>query len=58
MYLGKSYCTLSLEKLQIIINGYRSRLYSIRKKKEKEIFIEMFKNTEMTEEKEKKGKGR
>lgn len=58
MYLGKSYCTLSLEKLQIIINGYRSRLYSIRKKKEKEIFIEMFKNTEMTEEKGKKGKGR
>lgn len=57
-YLGKSYCALSLEKLQIIINGYRSRLYSIRKKKEKEIFIEMFKNAEMTEEKEKKGKGR
>ena len=49
-YLGISYVNLTLEKLQIIIESYRSKLFSIRKSQE-QFFIDMFNNQE-----ERKGK--
>ena len=56
-YLGKSYSMLSLKKIQIIIDGYRSKLYEIRNKKQKEIFMDMLSRANM-ESSEKKGRGR
>ena len=31
-YLGNSYCTLTLKKMQIIIDGYRDKLYTIKER--------------------------
>lgn len=56
-YLGNSYASLTLEKIQLIINNYRSRLYDIRKKKQDKVLIELFGNINY-EASEKKGKGR
>ena len=56
-YLGKSYSMLSLKKIQIIIDGYRAKLYQIREKKQKEIFMDMLSRANM-ESSEKKGRGR
>lgn len=56
-YFGKSYVNLTLKKIQLIIDSYRSRLYEMRNKKQKQIFMEMFNMTSM-ENNEKKGKGR
>lgn len=54
-YLGKTYTKLTIKKMQIIIDGYRSKLNSIKRKKQQELFIQMF---NQYEEPEKKGKGR
>ena len=56
-YFSKSYNNLTLKKLQIIIDGYRAKLYEIRSKKQKQYFIEMLERANMAPE-EKKGKGR
>lgn len=56
-YLGNSYAGLTLEKIQLIINKYRSKLYDIRKKKQDKILSELFGNINY-ETSEKKGKGR
>lgn len=55
-YLGKAYTSLTIKKMQIIIDGYREKLYKINKKKENELFMRMF--DYINEEPEKKGKGR
>lgn len=55
-YLGKAYVSLSVKKMQIIIDGYREKLYRINAKKEQELFMRLF--NYMNEEPEKKGKGR
>ena len=54
-YLGKSYIALTIKKMQIIIDGYRAKLYEINNKKQKEIFFKMFNDVE---EEPKRGKGR
>lgn len=56
-YFGKSYIGLTLKKMQLIIDGYRSRLYEINSKKQKQFFIEMLGRANI-ESSEKKGKGR
>lgn len=55
-YLGKAYTSLTIKKMQIIIDGYREKLYRINEKKEKELFMRMV--DYFKEEPEKKGKGR
>lgn len=55
-YLGKSYVTLTLKKMQIIIDGYKAKLYQINGKKQKEIFMQLFESGVIEEPK--KGKGR
>lgn len=57
-YLGNSYCTLTLKKMQIIIDGYRAKLYTIKERNHEKILLSMFNHNTMTDEKEKKGKGR
>lgn len=58
-YLGKDYASLTLKKIQIIIDGYRSQISYINDKKKQELMLEMFRNNiDMEEEKEKKGRGR
>lgn len=55
-YLGKSYIALTIKKMQIIIDGYRAKLYEINNKKQKEMFFKMLSG--MEEEEPKRGKGR
>lgn len=55
-YLGKAYTSLTIKKMQIIIDGYREKLYRINVRKEKELFMRLFNS--INEEPEKKGKGR
>lgn len=58
-YLNGNYAGLTLKKLQIIIDGYRSRIHTIIEKKQKQMFIEMLSRTNnIKEEETKKGKGR
>ena len=57
-YLGNSYSTLTLKKMQIIIDGYRAKLYTIKERNHEKILLSMFNHNTMTDEKEKKGKGR
>lgn len=54
-YLGKTYASLTLKKLELIINEYKEKLYIINEKKQREIFIKLF---GMNMEEGKKGKGR
>ena len=54
-YLGKSYMALTIKKMQIIIDGYRAKLFEISNKKQKEMLHNMINNME---EEPKKGKGR
>lgn len=56
-YFGKSYIGLTLKKMQLIVDGYRSRLYNVNNKKQKQIFMELLSRANM-ESSEKKGKGR
>ena len=56
-YLGNSYITLTLKKMQIIIDGYKVKLYTIKERENEKILINMFSQMKM-EEPEKKGKGR
>lgn len=55
-YLGGKYYNLTLKKLQIIIDGYRNKLFNIRENKKREILMNMFMGS--MEEPERKGKGR
>ncbi len=55
-YLTDAYIKLTLKKLELIIDGYRSKLYSLRTKKQKEVFLQMFNQIEDNEKK--KGRGR
>jgi len=58
-YLDGKYASLTLKKLQIIIDGYRSRLSAIIEKKKKDMFLEMLhRQTYFEEEETKRGKGR
>ena len=56
-HLGNSYITLTLKKMQIIIDGYKVKLYTIKERENEKILINMFSQMKM-EEPEKKGKGR
>ena len=56
-YLGNRYITLTLKKMQIIIDGYKAKLYTIKERENEKILINMF-NQMKIEEPEKKGKGR
>ena len=56
-YLGNGYITLTLKKMQIIIDGYKAKLYAIKERENEKILINMF-NQMKIEEPEKKGKGR
>lgn len=56
-YLGNGYITLTLKKMQIIIDGYKAKLYTIKERENEKILINMF-NQMKIEEPEKKGKGR
>lgn len=57
-YLGKSYYSLTLKKIELIIDGYRSKLYEIRDRKQKQMLIDMFNRYNREDISEKKGKGR
>ncbi len=57
-YLGNGYITLTLKKMQIIIDGYKAKLYAIKERENEKILINMFNQMKMEEEPEKKGKGR
>lgn len=54
-YLGGTYSRLTLKKLQLIIDGYRNKLYKLRNKKKQEVLMQMF---NQIDESEKKGRGR
>lgn len=54
-YLGSSYSRLTLKKLQLIIDGYRNKLYKLRNKRKQEVLMQMF---NQIDESEKKGRGR
>lgn len=54
-YLGETYSRLTLKKLQLIIDGYRNKLYKLRNKKKQEVLMQMFNQIDETE---KKGRGR
>lgn len=54
-YLGSSYSRLTLKKLQLIINGYRNKLYKLGNKRKQEVLMQMF---NQIDESEKKGRGR
>lgn len=56
-YLGNTYSILSLKKLEIIIEGYRAKLYVIKERKNEKLLLNMFNNS-LAEEPSKKGKGR
>ena len=55
-YLGNSYITLTLKKMQIIIDGYKAKLYAINERRNEKILNNIFNQMKM-EEPEKKGKG-
>lgn len=58
-YLDSKYTGLTLKKIQIIIDGYNSRMQAIIEKKQKEMLIEMLSRASYIEEEEtKRGKGR
>lgn len=58
-YLDGNYTGLTLKKLQIIIDGYRSRMNAIIEKKQKQAFMEILSRTNYIDEEEtKRGKGR
>lgn len=57
-YLDGKYTSLTLKKIQIIIDGYNSRMNAIKDKKQKEILMEMYARYNYAEEDVKKGKGR
>lgn len=56
-YLGNTYSILSLKKLEIIIEGYRAKLYVIKERENEKLLLNMFNNM-LAEEPSKKGKGR
>lgn len=56
-YLGNTYSILSLKKLEIIIEGYRAKLYVIKERANEKLLLNMFNNM-LAEEPSKKGKGR
>lgn len=59
-YLGSEYLALTLKKLQLIIDGYRSQITYLNEKKKKEFMLEMYRHSMNIEEEaeEKKGRGR
>lgn len=58
-YLDGNYVGLTLKKLQIIIDGYNSRMQAIIEKKQKEMFMQMLSRTSYVDEEDtKRGKGR
>ena len=57
-YLDGKYTSLTLKKLQIIIDGYKSRLNTLINHKQKEIFMELLARQNYIEEDNKRGKGR
>lgn len=57
-YLDGKYTSLTLKKLQIIIDGYNSRLNALIEKKKKEMFMEMYLKSNFITEDSKRGKGR
>ncbi len=57
-YLGKSYVALTVKKMQIIIDGYKAKLYEIKNKKQRDMFMQMISSMQMSEEEPKRGKGR
>lgn len=57
-YLGKSYVALTIKKMQIIIDGYRAKLYEINNTRQKEMFFRLINGMNMDEEEPKRGKGR
>lgn len=57
-YLGNSYCTLTLKKMQIIIEGYKAKLYVIKEREQTKMLYSMFSKIGVNEVPEKKGKGR
>lgn len=56
-YLDGKYTSLTLKKLQIIIDGYHSRMNAIIDKKKKDMFMQMYARENFIED-SKKGKGR
>ena len=57
-YLDGNYTGLTLKKLQIIIDGYNSRMNRIINQKQKEMFMQMLARQNYIEEDTKRGKGR
>lgn len=57
-YLGKSYVALTIKKMQIIIDGYKTKLYEINNMRQKEMFFRLINGMNMDEEEPKRGKGR
>lgn len=57
-YLDGNYTGLTLKKLQIIIDGYNSRMNRIINQKQKEMFMQILARQNYMEEDTKKGKGR
>jgi len=58
-YLDGNYVGMTLKKLQIIIDGYRSRMNAIVEKQHKDMFMQMLsRNNYIEEEETKRGKGR
>ena len=57
-YLGKSYVALTIKKMQIIIDGYKAKLYEINNIRQKEMFFRLINGMNMDEEEPKRGKGR
>ena len=55
-YLGKTYTGLTLKKMQLIIDGFRTKWYDIRVKEQNELILQMFNENYIEEEG--KGKGR
>lgn len=56
-YLGKSYVNLTIKKMQIILDGYKAKLYQLNSKRQNDILMQLF-NGMNYEEETKKGKGR
>ena len=57
-YLGKSYVALTIKKMQIIIDGYKAKLYEINTIRQREMFYKMLTGMQIDEEEPKRGKGR
>ena len=57
-YLDGKYTSLTLKKIQIIIDGYNSRMNALIEKKKKDMLMQMFLSNEYIEEENKRGKGR